>query len=91
MKKLALAVLSVSSLLGGCAEQLMSNGSLAVTTAALLGSQPSSLRISDRRTDGLTNTYYTATTDRGVAYRCTVNGGNLMTFGLANPPTCSRD
>ncbi len=90
MKKIALAILSAAALTTGCANQIMSDRSIADTTAALLGQPASSLRISDRRYDGMTNTYYTATTAQGVSYRCVINGGTLLSAGMINPPTCNR-
>lgn len=90
MKIASLALLASAALVAGCANQIMSDSSIADTTAALLGQPRQSLRITDRHYDGMTNTYYTATTAQGVAYRCTINGGTLLSAGMVNPPTCNR-
>ena len=41
----------------------------------------------ERRTEG-TNTYVTLKARNGKTYACTVNGGNLLSFGMTNPPVC---
>ncbi|WP_449302099.1 hypothetical protein [Pseudoxanthomonas mexicana] len=56
-------------------------------TGGVLGLSPSELTLVERRTEG-TNTYVTLKTRNGKIYACTVNGGNLLSFGMTNPPVC---
>jgi hypothetical protein len=80
-----IALLAVS----GCASTLLSDDRLRANTAGVLGQPDSAVVITDRRDDGLTNTYYTARTRRGV-FACTINGGGLLAAGMVNAPVCSR-
>ena len=75
--------------LSGCADKLLSNDRIKDSTALTLNVPASSIVISDRRYDGLENTFYTASTPRAI-YHCRIDGGNVMDFGLTNPPQCSR-
>lgn len=86
----ALAILVAGLTLSGCASTLVSTDRIASSTTDVLGQPPGSVRIVDRRGDGLTNTYYTAITRTGVTYRCTLDGGSFLDFGLTNPPNCVR-
>lgn len=83
----ALAVIATG--LSGCigTKTLVSDSRLASNTAGILGVAPDAVTISDRRSAG-TNTYYTAHVCKR-SYACTMNGGNLMTFGMMNPPVCN--
>jgi hypothetical protein len=84
-----LAVLAASMILAGCANNLLSDDRIRDNTAMALNLPSSGVTISNRRYDGATNTYYTATTARG-SYNCLINGGSIMAMGLTNPPQCSR-
>ena len=68
---------------------MLSDDRIASNTAGVLGVSPEDLTISNRRSDGATNTYYVARTRSGREYACTINGGGLLAMGLVNPPTCS--
>lgn len=57
-------------------------------TGGTLGISPSDLTLVDRRTEGV-NTYVTVKTKDGKTFACTVNGGNLFSFGMTNPPICT--
>ena len=76
-------------IVSGCAGTLLSDNRLRSNTAGVLGQPDSAVVITDRRDDGLTNTYYTARTPRGV-FNCTINGGGLLALGEVNAPVCSR-
>lgn len=89
MRKLAFVPLAAVLAVGGCADKLLSDDSIRASTATVLNQPAASIRIADRRYDGATNTSYTATTPHGT-YRCTINGGTVMAFGMTNPPQCSR-
>ena len=75
--------------LSGCADKLLSNDRIKDSTAMALNVPASSIVISDRRYDGLENTFYTASTPRAI-YHCRIDGGNAMDFGMTNPPQCLR-
>ncbi len=87
------AVLATAVALGclaGCQSELMSDASIASNTAGVIGVPVSDVTITDRRSDGPTNTYYIAHTKSGATYACTINGGGLLAAGMTNPPTCTR-
>lgn len=58
-------------------------------TAGALGYAPKDLTITSRRTEG-TNTYVDLKTKDKKEFVCVLNGGNLLTFGMTNPPSCNR-
>lgn len=57
--------------------------------AGAIGAKPEELTLLERRTQG-TNTYVTVRSARRQQYACIINGGNLLSFGMTNPPQCSR-
>ena len=83
------AVLAAGLTLAGCADKILSDDRIRDQTALALNVPATSLVISDRRYDGMTNTYYTARTSRST-YSCIINGGSVMAMGMTNPPQCSR-
>jgi hypothetical protein len=84
-------IIAIASLLAlsSCADKLLSNDRIRDNTALALNVPASSIVISDRRYDGVENTFYTASTPRAI-YHCRIDGGNAMDFGMTNPPQCSR-
>lgn len=89
-RKLFFVVIGISGiLLGGCASTILSNERITSETAGALGVSPEELTIQNRRTE-MTNTYYTAKTKTGKEYTCIINGGNILTAGMINPPMCSK-
>ena len=83
------AVLLATVTLAGCADKLLSDDRIRDNTALALNMPTTAVLISDRRYDGMTNTYYTARTSRGT-YACVINGGSVMAMGMTNRPECSR-
>ena len=83
------AILTASSVLIGCADKILSDDRIRDNTALALNMPSTAVVISDRRYDGMTNTYYTARTSRGT-YACVINGGSVMAMGMTNRPECSR-
>lgn len=80
--------------LGGCSSIAGSTNSLSddrlkSEAAGALGLSPSDLTLLNRRTEG-TNTFYAVKGKDGKEFACTLNGGNLLSFGMTNPPSCSR-
>jgi hypothetical protein len=90
MRKAFLATIGlvVATGLAGCQDQLLSNDRMASSIAGVLGVPPSAVTLSDRRSDGPTNTYVLAHVANGKTYACTVNGGGVLAMGMTNPPTC---
>ena len=84
----ALASCIVLLTVSACQDQLMSNDRMTSAIAGTLGVPPSQVTLSDRRSDGPTNTYVLAHITNGKTYACTVNGGGALAFGIINPPSC---
>jgi hypothetical protein len=82
-------ILTTAMTLAGCADKILSDDRIRDNTALALNAPAASIVISDRRYDGMTNTYYTARTSRAT-YSCVINGGSVMAMGMTNPPQCSR-
>lgn len=84
-------VLSIT--LAGCSTvaektNILSDDSIKSKVAGTLGHDPATLTLVNRRTDG-TNTYVTVRTQNKKEFACTLNGGNLLTAGIVNPPSCT--
>jgi hypothetical protein len=58
-------------------------------TAGALGYSPTDLSITSRRTEGV-NTYVNLIATNHKEYTCILNGGNLLTMGMTNPPQCAK-
>ena len=85
------AVLAVGFLLAGCQSTMLNDDRIAANTAGVLGLPASQITISDRATQGPTNTSYVAhDTKSGTSYACNINGGGLLAAGMTNPPTCNK-
>ena len=88
---LASALLMTS--LAGCSAvatktNTLSDERILSETGGVLGLSPSELTLVERRTEGV-NTYVTLKAGNGKTYACIVNGGNLFSFGMTNPPVCN--
>lgn len=53
-----------------------------------LGYAPDTVTLLSRRTSG-TDTYVDVRVPGKKTYTCVLNGGNLLTAGLINPPSCN--
>ena len=87
------ALLVVPFTLAGCSAvasktNTLSDERILSETSGVLGMSPSDLTLLERRTEGV-NTYVTLKAKSGKTYDCTVNGGNLISFGMTNPPVCN--
>ncbi len=80
----------LASLSTGCADQMLGNDRIRDSIAGSLGLPASDLTIVDRRADGPTNTNVVVDARNNGRYVCTINGGNIMTFGMTNAPYCRR-
>ena len=93
MQRLAVIGL-VSVLLGGCttiagSTNTLSDERIKSETAGALGYPPNDVTIVSRRTEGV-NTYVSLLTVDKHEYSCIINGGNLLSMGMVNPPMCSK-
>lgn len=93
IKNRALALVALMAL-GGCGSIASSTNSLSddrlkSEAAGALGLSPGELSLVNRRTES-TNTYYAVKARDGKEYNCVINGGNLLSFGMTNPPSCKR-
>ena len=93
-RALGLAVLG-TVLLAGCAgiaekTNTLSDEKVLSQSAGALGYAPNELKLVSRRTEG-TNTYAQLVGIKDKKeYTCIINGGNALSFGTTNPPTCGR-
>lgn len=81
------------SLLAGCSTvaektNFMSDDDIKSKVAGTLGYSVNNVTLTSRRTDG-TNTYAMVKTNDKKEFSCTLNGGNLLTMGIVNPPSCT--
>jgi len=89
------AIIAASTIgLAGCttiatSTNTLSDDRIKSESAGALGLSPGQLTIVDRRTEGV-NTYVQLKAGPGQDYTCIINGGNLLSFGMTNPPQCSR-
>ncbi|MGA2107913.1 MAG: hypothetical protein ABSH25_09755 [Syntrophorhabdales bacterium] len=97
MKKvhvIAILSLCVASLaITGCATiagstNMLTDERIKSETSGALGYSPNDLTIVSRRTEGV-NTYVNLKANDGKEFTCVINGGNLFTMGVTNPPMCS--
>jgi hypothetical protein len=68
---------------------MLSDEKIKSSAAGALGYAPKDMIIVDRRTEG-TNTYVQLKTTAGNEFNCIINGGNLLTMGMVNPPMCAK-
>ena len=88
------AALIAALLLGGCATvaestTMLSDEKILSQTGGALGYPATDLTITSRRTEG-TNTYVDLRAKDKKEFTCIINGGNLLSFGMTNPPQCNR-
>jgi len=80
-------------LLSGCnalasKTNMLSDDDVKSQSAGALGYAPADLTVINRRTQG-TNTYVLLKTNDNKQFNCIINGGNILTFGMSNPPNCA--
>ncbi|WP_080943293.1 hypothetical protein [Pseudomonas marginalis] len=93
MRKFCLAFTTLC-VLSGCnaiasKTNMLSDDDLKSKSAGALGYDPADLTIVSRRTEG-TDTYVTLKNKQNKQFNCLINGGNLLTFGMSNPPSCAK-
>lgn len=90
-----LIVATVSlAILSGCSTVLektnmLSDEKLISQTSGALGYSPNQLTLVGRRTEG-NNTYAELKAGDGKEFNCIINGGNMLTMGIVNPPMCAK-
>lgn len=96
MKKSLLIIPAASafSLLGACSTiasstNMLSDERIRNETSGALGLQPSELTIQSRRTEG-GNTFVNLVGSNKKEYTCIINGGDITTMGMTNPPQCAK-
>lgn len=97
LKKMILKVsilISLGLMFGGCSHIASSTNSLTddqikSETSGALGYDPSDLTIVSKRIEGV-NTYVNLRAKNKKEYTCIINGGNLLSFGMTNPPICAK-
>ena len=90
MHLLPVALLLACIPLASCADQLLSDDRAIGSISGSLGIPASEVRVVGRRADGPTNTNFIVETEKNGRYVCTINGGNVMTFGMTNGAACRR-
>lgn len=80
--------------LAGCSSiaeksNTLSDERLIAESAGALGMAATELKLQSRHTSG-TNTFAVLRGRDGKEYSCTINGGNWLSFGMTNPPSCQR-
>lgn len=93
LSRITLAV-AISALATGCAgiatrTNTLSDERILSETSGAIGHQPADVTLVSRRTEGV-NTYVELKTKDGKQYSCIVNGGNLFSMGMTNPPVCNK-
>ena len=69
---------------------MLSDAAILSATSGVLGYASTDLDIVARRTEG-TNTYVNLKVKKDKKeYTCVIDGGNILTFGMINPPMCSK-
>ncbi len=94
MHRIFVAALATVAFLGGCATvaestNILSDEKILSQSAGALGYSSTDLTITSRRTEG-TNTYVDLRAKDRKEFTCILNGGNLLSFGMTNPPQCTR-
>lgn len=84
---------SFAALLTGCSTvaektNFISDDDIKSKVAGTLGYSVNDITLTSRRTEG-TNTYAMVKTNDRKKFSCTLNGGNLLTMGIVNPPSCT--
>lgn len=87
-------VIAASALFTGCASlasgtNMLSDERIVSETSGAMGYPPADVTLVSRRTEGV-NTYVELKTKDGKQFTCIVNGGNLLSMGMTNPPVCNK-
>ena len=86
----AAVALAIPLLAAGCADQMLGSDRARASISGSLGLPTADVAIVGRRADGPTNTNLIVDTRANGRFVCTINGGNIMTFGMTNGAFCRR-
>ena len=83
-----------SLILSGCSSiasntNILSDDKIKSSTAATLGYSKDDIVIIEKVIEG-TNTYVSLRAKDKKEFKCVINGGNLLTFGMTNSPICGK-
>ena len=81
------------TVLSGCSTlaektNFLSDADIKSKVGGTLGHAADAITLVERRTEG-TNTYVIVRVKDRKEFACTLNGGNLLSAGIVNPPTCT--
>lgn len=88
-------ILVMTTVLTGCATiaektNMLSDEDILSQTSGVLGYLPDEITILNRRTAG-PNTYVNVMGKKDKKrFTCVINGGDLLSFGMVNPPMCAK-
>ena len=82
--KVAAPALAIPLLAAGCADQMLGNDRTRNSISGSLGLPTADVTIVDCRADGPTNTNLIIDTRANGRLVCTINGGDIGTFGMTN-------
>ncbi len=88
--RVAVTALATLPLAAGCTDQMLGSDRARDSISGSLGLPAADVTIVERRADGPTNTNFIVDTRANGRFVCTINGGNLMTFGMTNGAACRR-
>jgi len=88
-----LAIFVLPMLLSGCdtiasKTNILSDDKIKSSAGGAIGYEPSEVEILSKRVEG-TNTYVVVRTNDKKQFSCIINGGNILTMGMTNPPQCA--
>ena len=86
----AIVALAIPLLTAGCADQMLGSDRARDSISGSLGLPATDVTIVERRADGPTNTNFIVDTRTNRLFVRTINGGNIMTFGMTNGAYCRR-
>lgn len=84
---LAATISGCSSIAGGT--NTLSDEKIKAHTSGVLGYTPNQITITSKQVQG-TNTYVNLKASDKKEFTCVINGGNIFTLGMVNPPSCAR-
>ncbi len=88
MRYLRLAIACLPVALAACQSTILPDDKIKSETAQVLNVTPDQVTISNRYSEGISDTSYIASA-AGRTYACTINGGTVLSFGMSNAPVCT--
>ena len=88
MRHFRLAVIFLPVALAACQSTILPDDKIKSETARVLNVAPDQVTISNRSSEGISDTSYIASAS-GRTYSCTINGGTVLSFGMSNTPVCT--